>query len=80
MAEGGADPDRPRRRPRAVEDPTNDSDALDRTHVRRLLAATEWLDPARLAAASANLADAEEALAWTMDRVWQDRGQVTGRP
>jgi tRNA(Ile)-lysidine synthase len=62
-----------------VEDPTNDSDALDRTHARRLLAATEWLDPARLAAASANLADAEEALAWTMDRVWQDRGQVTGK-
>lgn len=60
----------------AVEDPTNDSEALDRTHARRLLAAADWLDPARLAAASANLADAEEALAWTMERVWEARGRV----
>jgi tRNA(Ile)-lysidine synthase len=60
----------------AADDPTNDSDALDRTRARRLLAATEWLDPARLAASSANLADAEEALAWTMERVWEARGRV----
>lgn len=59
-----------------IDDPTNDSDALDRTRARRLLAATDWPDPARLAAASANLADAEEALAWTMERVWQARGRV----
>lgn len=60
----------------AVQDPTNDSDLLDRTHARRLLASAEWLDPARLAAASANLTDAEEALAWTMERVWEARGRV----
>jgi tRNA(Ile)-lysidine synthase len=57
----------------AVDDPTNDSEALDRTHARRLLAATPWLDPARLAAASAHLADAEEALAWTVEREWKAR-------
>ena len=59
----------------AVNDPTNDSDTLDRTHVRRLLAAGQWLDPARIASSAAHLADAEEALAWTMERVWQARGQ-----
>jgi tRNA(Ile)-lysidine synthase len=62
----------------AVDDPTNDSDALHRTHARRLLAAADWLHPARLAAASANLADAEEALAWTMGQVWEARGRVRG--
>lgn len=60
----------------AVDDPTNDSDALDRTRARRLLAASDWPDPARLAAASAHLADAEEALAWTTERVWENRGSV----
>jgi tRNA(Ile)-lysidine synthase len=57
-----------------VDDPTNQSDALDRTHARRLLATADWLDPARIAGSAANLADAEEALAWTMERVWQARG------
>jgi len=59
----------------AVRDPTNDSDLLDRTHARRLLAAADWIDPARLAAAAANLADAEEALAWTAERVWEARAR-----
>jgi tRNA(Ile)-lysidine synthase len=58
-----------------VDDPTNDSDALDRTHARRLLASAHWLDPARLAASSAHLADAEEALAWTTEREWVARGR-----
>jgi len=59
----------------AVQDPSNDSDALDRTHARRLLAAAPWIDPARLAAASANLANAEEALLWAAQRVWEARGR-----
>ena len=58
-----------------VEDPTNDDKALDRTHARRLLASADWLDPARLAASSAHLADAEEALAWTTDREWEARAE-----
>jgi len=56
-----------------VQDPTNHSDLLDRTHARRLLASTPWIEPARLAAAAAHLADAEEALAWTAEQLWQGR-------
>jgi tRNA(Ile)-lysidine synthase len=61
-----------------VVDPTNDSDALDRTHARRLLASANWLDPARLAASSAHLADAEEALAWTLEWLWEARSEEAG--
>ena len=58
---------------RPVDDPTNDSDALDRTHVRRLLGDTLWLDAGRVAASAANLFDAEEALVWTAKRVVEAR-------
>ncbi|MDB5668141.1 MAG: tRNA(Ile)-lysidine synthetase [Alphaproteobacteria bacterium] len=57
----------------AVADPTNDDDRLDRTHARRLLESVPWLDPARIAASAANLLDAEEALAWTMDQIAEAR-------
>jgi tRNA(Ile)-lysidine synthase len=57
----------------AVDDPTNDDDRLDRTHARRLLDATPWLDPVRIAVSATNLLDAEEALAWTTERVVQAR-------
>ena len=57
----------------SVEDPTNDDDRLDRTHARRLLDTTPWLEPSRAAAAAANLLDAEEALDWTMGRVVEAR-------
>jgi tRNA(Ile)-lysidine synthase len=56
-----------------VDDPTNDDDRLDRTHARRLLEATPWLEPGRIAATAANLLDAEEALAWTAGRVVEAR-------
>ena len=56
-----------------VDDPTNDDDRLDRTHARRLLDATPWLEPGRIAATAANLLDAEEALAWTTGRVVEAR-------
>jgi tRNA(Ile)-lysidine synthase len=58
---------------RAVDDPTNDSEALDRTHVRRLLGETPWLDAGRVAASAAHLFDAEEALLWTTERVVEAR-------
>ncbi|WP_156680984.1 tRNA lysidine(34) synthetase TilS [Sphingomonas profundi] len=51
----------------AADDPSNASDRFDRTRARRLLATTDWLDPARLAAAASHLADAEAALAWAAD-------------
>ncbi len=58
----------------AVDDPANRAARFDRTHARALLAATPWLDPARLAASADALADAEAALAWTADRAWRGAG------
>lgn len=45
-----------------VDDPANRDDRHDRTRARVLLAATDWLDPIRLASSAAALADAEAAL------------------
>jgi tRNA(Ile)-lysidine synthase len=56
-----------------VDDPANRDPRHDRTRARALLAATPWLDPARLAAAAAHLMEAEAALAWTADRAWAGR-------
>jgi tRNA(Ile)-lysidine synthase len=58
---------------RAVDDPTNESDALDRTHIRRLLGETAWLDAGRVAASAAHLFDAEEALLWATERLAETR-------
>ncbi|MBV8970787.1 MAG: tRNA lysidine(34) synthetase TilS [Sphingomonadaceae bacterium] len=63
---------------RAADDPSNRDAAFDRTRARALLAATPWLDPARLAASAAHLADAEAALAWVADRAWASRAEVAG--
>jgi tRNA(Ile)-lysidine synthase len=57
----------------AVDDPSNRSDAHDRTRFRALLAASDVLSPRRLAAAAAHLAAAEEALAWAAEREWAAR-------
>jgi tRNA(Ile)-lysidine synthase len=57
----------------AADDPSNSSDAYDRTRFRRLLAGTDLLPAGRLAAAAAHLADAEQALAWAAGREWAAR-------
>ena len=59
-----------------VIDPGNDDPHYDRTHARRLLATTPWLDAASLAASAAHLAEAEAALAWTMERAWAGRAET----
>jgi tRNA(Ile)-lysidine synthase len=61
-----------------VDDPSNRDPRHDRTQARALLAATSWLDPARLAAAAAHLADAEAALDWATVRAWAGRATATG--
>ena len=53
-----------------VDDPSNRDAIHARTVARTLLAAADWLDPARLAASAAHLADAEVALAWATERAW----------
>lgn len=56
-----------------VADPSNVDPRYDRTVARALLRATPWLDPARLAASAAYLAEAEVALAWVAEQAWQRR-------
>jgi tRNA(Ile)-lysidine synthase len=57
----------------AADDPSNRDPAHDRTAFRDLLAREPRLDPLRLATTAANLAEAEEALAWTAERLWRER-------
>jgi tRNA(Ile)-lysidine synthase len=59
-------------------DPSNADPAYDRTAARALLAATGWLDPARLAHSAAHLAEAEEALEWAAARAFAERFDGTG--
>lgn len=52
-----------------VDDPSNNDERFDRTRVRQLLAGTPWLQPERLAASAAHLADCEAALDWAARQV-----------
>jgi len=63
---------------RLADDPANRDPRHFRTRARALLAATPWLDAARLADAAAHLGDAEAALAWAADRAWAGSAVVTG--
>jgi tRNA(Ile)-lysidine synthase len=62
----------------AADDPSNRNPAFDRTHARRLLADTGWLDAERLAQAAANLAEAESALDWAADAAFNTRTRPSG--
>lgn len=70
----------------AVNDPSNENLRFERVRVRKGLAQADWLDPAALAASAARLADADEALDWTVRREWEasveadDRGGLLYRP
>jgi tRNA(Ile)-lysidine synthase len=57
----------------AAQDPGNANPRYDRTGARALLAATPWLDPARVAHSAAHLAEAEAALEWAAGRAFADR-------
>ena len=50
----------------AADDPSNRDPKHDRSRIRQLLGAADWLDPARLAASAAALQDADEALDWAL--------------
>jgi tRNA(Ile)-lysidine synthase len=63
----------------AIDDPSNRSDAYDRTRVRTLLAERgDDLPASRLAAAAGHLREAEEALAWAAGREWDARVVADG--
>lgn len=57
----------------AIDDPSNADDRFDRARLRKALGAAPWLDAAGLAASTDALAQAEEALAWTMQRLLIER-------
>ncbi|HET8750069.1 MAG TPA: tRNA lysidine(34) synthetase TilS [Sphingomicrobium sp.] len=59
-------------------DPSNEDEQFERVRVRRLLAATDWLDAKAVAASAANLADADEALDWVVTREWNRAAAIAG--
>ena len=63
-----------------VNDPSNDDPRHDRTRMRALLTATPALDPVRLAASAAWLAEAEAVLARLAERLWEERWHGPDRP
>lgn len=54
-----------------ADDPSNRDVRFERVRVRRGLAAADWIDPSGLAASAAHLAEADDALDWAADGVWQ---------
>jgi tRNA(Ile)-lysidine synthase len=59
-----------------ADDPRKADDASDRDRIRKALAAADWLDVEAVAASAAHLADAEEAIAWLVEREWSDNVAV----
>lgn len=55
-----------------VRDPSNADLDFDRVAMRARLAATEWLDPAKLAASATNLAEAWRAIQWYAEIDWEE--------
>ena len=56
-----------------VDDPTNRDPRYDRARLRAQIATADWLDPRAIGVSAAALADAEAAISWSLDRLWQER-------
>lgn len=56
-----------------VADPSNGDERYDRARLRRRLAGSDWLEPSALARSAAALAEAEEALDWTVEQLIAER-------
>jgi tRNA(Ile)-lysidine synthase len=55
-----------------VDDPSNANPSFDRVRIRQQLRKCDWLSVPDLARSAANLADADEALAWAASREWDE--------
>ena len=62
----------------AVNDPSNRDERFDRARLRRQLENTEWLDRLAWARSGQALAEAEEALDWTAERLFAERSRSDG--
>lgn len=56
-----------------IDDPSNRDARYDRARLRAQIATADWLDPRAIGVSAAALADAEAAIGWSLDRLWQDR-------
>ena len=57
----------------AVDDPSNADERFDRARLRRRMREAEWIDPAAFARSAAALAEAEAALEWAAERLFEQR-------
>jgi tRNA(Ile)-lysidine synthase len=57
----------------AVVDPSNADERFDRVRIRSRLAVADWIDRAGLVRSAEALAEADEALEWTADRLLAER-------
>jgi tRNA(Ile)-lysidine synthase len=53
----------------AVDDPTNRDEAYDRARLRKYLAQVDWLDPKAAAMSAAAVAEANDALDWSVQQL-----------
>ncbi|NTS64749.1 tRNA lysidine(34) synthetase TilS [Sphingomonas sp. HHU CXW] len=60
-----------------VDDPSNHDPRFDRARLRTAIGAAPWIEAAAWTRSARALADAETALEWTADRLWQERCEVT---
>ena len=68
-----------------VQDPSNEDEQFERVRVRKVLATSDWIDPAAIAASAGHLAEAEGALQWATTFEWQravtqGEGQIVYKP
>jgi tRNA(Ile)-lysidine synthase len=59
-----------------AHDPSNADEAYDRVRIRNALASADWLDVEAVAVSAAHLADAEDAIAWLVEREWAENVTV----
>jgi tRNA(Ile)-lysidine synthase len=64
-------------RQKPTNDPSNSDPRHERVRIREALSSSKWLDPESVARSAANLAAADEAIAWAADREWNDRVRLT---
>ncbi|ANU08733.1 tRNA lysidine(34) synthetase TilS [Paraurantiacibacter namhicola] len=62
----------------ACADPSNENTDFQRVRVRRALAEEGWLDPQMVTRSASHLRDADKAVSWASEQVWEDRVRRDG--